>query len=83
MPNIKPISDLRNYTEVLKEVSVGNPVYLTRNGRGEFAIVRIEELDQLKATAKLLRELEKGEHSGQREGWMSTEQVEKELGVNV
>ncbi len=32
MPNIKPISDLRNYTEVLKEVAEGSPVYLTKNG---------------------------------------------------
>lgn len=47
MLNIRPISDLRNYTEVLKEVTIGNPVYLTRNGRGEFAIIRIEELEQL------------------------------------
>ncbi len=42
MPNIKPISDLRNYTEVLKEVQEDHPVFLTRNGRGEFAIVKIE-----------------------------------------
>lgn len=34
LPNIKPISDLRNYTEVLKEVKTNQPVYLTRNGRG-------------------------------------------------
>ena len=39
MPNIKPISDLRNYTVVLKEVGVNQPVYLTRNGRGEYAEV--------------------------------------------
>ena len=25
MPNIKPVSDLRNYTEVLKEVSIESP----------------------------------------------------------
>ena len=31
MPNIKPISDLRNYTDVLKKVNIGEPVYLTRN----------------------------------------------------
>ena len=35
MPNIKPISDLRNYTEVLKEVDTASRVYLTRNGHGE------------------------------------------------
>ena len=34
MPNIKPISDLRNYTDVLKEVDISSRVYLTRNGRG-------------------------------------------------
>ncbi|MDD3661421.1 MAG: prevent-host-death protein, partial [Lachnospiraceae bacterium] len=31
MPKIKPISDLRNYTEVLKEVDATSRVYLTRN----------------------------------------------------
>ena len=46
MPNIKPISDLRNYTEVLKEVSTNQPVYLTRNGRGAYAIVEVDELDR-------------------------------------
>lgn len=39
MPNIKPISDLRNYTEVLRDVDVGAPVFLTRNGRGKYAIL--------------------------------------------
>ena len=34
MPNIKPISDLRNYTEVLRDIAVGEPVFLTKNGRG-------------------------------------------------
>ena len=37
MPNIKPISELRNYTSVLKEVKYGERVYLTRNGVGECA----------------------------------------------
>jgi len=35
MPNIKPISDLRNYTDVLREVDQTSLVYLTRNGHGE------------------------------------------------
>ena len=37
MPNIKPVSDLRNYTEVLRDVSVDAPVFLTKNGRGHIA----------------------------------------------
>ena len=44
MPNIKPISDLRNYTEVLHDVAVGAPVFLTKNGRGRYAIVEIAAL---------------------------------------
>lgn len=50
--NIKPISDLRCYTGVLKEVTVGNPVYLTRNGHGEFVIMRIENVEAVKVEAK-------------------------------
>jgi len=38
MPNIKPVSDLRNYTEVLNDICSGSPVYLTKNGRGRYVI---------------------------------------------
>ena len=31
MPNIKPVSDLRNYAGVLSEVRENEPVYLTKN----------------------------------------------------
>ena len=34
IPNILPVSDLRNYNEVLKSCQVGEPVFLTKNGRG-------------------------------------------------
>jgi prevent-host-death family protein len=81
MPNIKPVSDLRNYTEVLKEVTNNNPVYLTRNGRGEFAIVKIEELDKLYARVKLISQLEQGEKSAREEGWISDDLVESALGL--
>ena len=63
MPNIKPISDLQNYKEVLKEVRINQPVYLTRDGRGAYAIVDMKELDKLKATVQLLTKLEEGEQS--------------------
>ena len=36
MPNIVPISDLRNYSSVLDNVAVGSPVYLTKNGRKRY-----------------------------------------------
>jgi len=81
MPNIKPISDLRNYTEVLSQVKENSPVYLTRNGRGEFAILRLEELDKLKSTIRLLEKLAEGEKSASEEGWVSADDVEVMLGL--
>ena len=42
MPDIKPISDLINYTAVVNEVSYGNRVYLIRNGHGSCAIIDMQ-----------------------------------------
>ena len=42
MPNIKPISDLRNYATVLETVQVGKPLYLTKNGRGCYTLYSYE-----------------------------------------
>lgn len=81
MPNIKPISDLRNYTELLNEVNEGSPVYLTRNGRGEYAIVKISELEKLKATIRLLANIEEGEKLAREKGWLSADDVEAILGL--
>jgi prevent-host-death family protein len=61
MPNIKPVSDLRNYTEVLKDIEAGEPVFLTKNGRGRYVIVDMEDYEKTQATIKLLTELAKGE----------------------
>ena len=81
MPNIKPVSDLRNYTEVLRDISVGEPVFLTKNGRGRYAIVDMEEYEKTKAIIKLMGELSKGEQSGKEKGWTDFDEVKKMLGV--
>ena len=81
MPNIKPISDLRNYTEVLQDVSKGAPVFLTKNGRGKYAILDIHDYDRIQATIQLMNELAKGRKSGEEKGWLTLEEVERELGV--
>ena len=54
MPNIKPVSDLRNYTVVLRDIAVGEPEFLTKNGRGRYVIVDMEEYEKTKAEIKLL-----------------------------
>lgn len=81
MPNIKPISDLRNYSEVLHDVAVCSPVFLTKNGRGRYAILDLRDYEKTQATLKLMSELEKGRRSGEEEGWLSLEDVEKYLGI--
>lgn len=81
MPNIRPVSDLRNYTEVLKDIVVGDPVFLTKNGRGRYVIIEMEEYEKLKATLKLMSELSKGEESSKEKGWKDIDEVEKMLGV--
>ncbi|MGF7229231.1 MAG: type II toxin-antitoxin system prevent-host-death family antitoxin [Candidatus Saccharibacteria bacterium] len=65
MPTILPISDLRNYTEVLNRVDNGQPVYLTRNGRGRYVISKIDDYDRETTTEDLLAEIKKGELSVQ------------------
>lgn len=84
MPNIKPISDLRNYTEVINEVTYGNRVYLTRNGHGQCAIIDMKELDELdrqKALYQLVSKLNDAEISIREEGTISADELEVELGV--
>lgn len=84
MPNIKPISDLRNYSEVLREVDSANRVYLTRNGHGEYGILtmaEIDELDRYRAANTLFTKLKAAEERAEREGWIDADDLEKELGV--
>lgn len=81
MPNIKPISDLRNYTEVLKEAQEGSPVFLTKNGRGEYVILDMKEYDKMRGAAALMSGLEEGERSARKEGWLTADEVEKALGL--
>ncbi|MDI6688515.1 MAG: type II toxin-antitoxin system prevent-host-death family antitoxin [Desulfobacterales bacterium] len=81
MPNIKPISDLRNYNEVLRDIAVGEPVFLTKNGRGRYVLVDIEEYEKTQATIKLLSKLSEAETAVKDRGWLSSEDVKSHLGV--
>jgi len=81
MPTIKPVSDLRNYNKVLQDISEGEPVFLTKNGRGKFAIIDINEYEKLKASLKLLSQLAQGEKAGKEKGWITIEEVSAELGI--
>ena len=80
MINIKPVSDLRNYNSVLEKVEEGNPVYLTKNGNGEYVIYDIkdqERFDKLEKAVKLMADLFEGRESGEKEGYISIEDLRK------
>ena len=63
MPSILPVSDLRNYNEVLKNCQVGEPVFLTKNGRGRFVVLDIEDYERERAEKKLLMKLQEAEEA--------------------
>ena len=80
MPTIAPISDLRNYGQVLDKVEEGKPVYLTKNGRGQYSIHSIEDdeiFEKARSMVKLMGELNEGFASGEENGWISDEEVEE------
>lgn len=74
MPNIRLVSDLRNYSEVLKGIEIDEPVFLAKKGSGRYAIVDIEEYEKNKALIKLIGKLAEGEKSALENGWLSNDE---------
>lgn len=72
MPIIKPVSDLRNYTDVLNDVSVDSPVFLTKNGRGRYAILDMYDYEKKESTIQLYAALANGQIQGDRKGWLDS-----------
>jgi PHD/YefM family antitoxin component YafN of YafNO toxin-antitoxin module len=83
VPTILPISDLRNYTEVLNQVDVNKPVYLTRNGRGRYVISKIDDYDPEITAEQLLAEIKKGEASLNAEPAVSINEITQKFNVNL
>ena len=82
MPNIKPISDLRNYGKVLRDVAIGAPVFLTKNGHGRYAVLDINEYkkyENMLAWRQLYAALSVGRRSGVEGSWTSAYEVRTSL----
>ena len=75
MMNIVPISDLKNYGEVLSHCDNGAPVYLTKNGRGKYVVQSLVEYEKLQATVRLLAELSKGVESLRKDGGLTVDEA--------
>ena len=81
MPCILPVSDLRNYNEVLQNVSKDSPVFLTKNGRGCYVVIDINEYERMVAELKLRHAIDEGERSAEQRGWLSAADVRKKYEV--
>ena len=82
MPTIAPISDLRNYGNILDKVSKGSPVYLTRNGHGAYSIRDMEDeerFEKAEAMIQLMSELNAGIRSAEEKGWISETELRENL----
>ncbi|MDD3222970.1 MAG: type II toxin-antitoxin system Phd/YefM family antitoxin [Clostridia bacterium] len=80
MSNILPVSDLRNYNEVLKKCQQGEPVFLTKNGRGKFVVLDIEDYERDRAEKKLLAKLQEAEMAvADGTGWMSLDELKEAM----
>ncbi len=62
MPTIRPSADLRNSYNEISEFchEHSEPVFITKNGKGDLAVMSIELYDTLKSKCELYSLIEKG-----------------------
>ena len=74
-------SDLRFYNEVLMYCHKGEAVSLTKNGRGRFVVMDIEDYERDRAEKKLLMKLQEAEEAVKDgEGWLDLDELKALVG---
>ncbi|MDP2870927.1 MAG: type II toxin-antitoxin system Phd/YefM family antitoxin [Bacillota bacterium] len=63
MPNIRPISDLRNNANSISEFchQTGEPVFITKNGTGDMVVMSIKAYERQQALIELYAKLAEAE----------------------
>lgn len=81
MPIIRPSSDLRNNYNEISTIchKTKKPVYITKNGAGDLAVMSIELYEFLTNENALYKELEKGIESLENGEKFSEEEVYERL----
>lgn len=81
MPTIRPSSDLRNNYNEISAIchKTKKPVYITKNGTGDLAIMSIDVFENLIEKYHLYNELEKGIKSIDRGETYTEEEVFDEI----
>ena len=69
MPQIRPITDLRNTTEI-SELCHANrePLFITKNGYGDLVVMSIEAYDELIGTARTDTAIREAENEYEADG---------------
>jgi len=64
VPKIRPVSDLRNkFSEISRAVHESRePVYLTKNGRGDMVVMSLEAYEQNLFESEILLKLKEAEY---------------------
>lgn len=70
MSKVKSVSDLKNYNEVLQDVSPKSPLFLTKNGKICYAVVDIDDCNRSQAELSLMIELSRVECPKIGNGWV-------------
>lgn len=62
MPTIRPSADLRNnYNEISEFCHMySEPIFITKNGKGDLAVMSIEEYERLSGKYELYQMIDKG-----------------------
>lgn len=63
MPQIRPVSDLRNnFAEISRIVHESNePVFLTKNGYGDMVVMSVEQYDEIRLEKRIAAALKQAE----------------------
>ena len=63
MPYIRPISDLRNRAHEISDLchQEGQPVYITRNGKGDMVVMSQAHYEQMRSLLDLYQKLSEAE----------------------
>jgi prevent-host-death family protein len=77
MPNIRPSSDLRNSYNEISEFchKYSEPVYITKNGKGDLAVMSIETYEKLLGKFELYKLLDEGMEAMRKREVLSAEDV--------
>lgn len=81
MPSIRPSSELRNnYTEISEFCHrYSEPVYITKNGKGDLAVMSIETYERLVGKFELYKLLDEGVNAMKDKRVVPGEDVFKEI----